>query len=37
VIWRPGCGSMLKVRQTMPDRPDEVYLVSTAVETPWWS
>jgi hypothetical protein len=21
----------------MPDRPDEVYLVSTAVETPWWS
>jgi hypothetical protein len=29
--------ALLEVEQTMPDRPDEVYLVSTAVETPWWS
>jgi len=29
--------ALLEVEQTMPDRSDEVYLVSTAVETPWWS
>ena len=29
--------ALLEVEQTMRDRPDEVYLVSTAVETPWWT
>jgi hypothetical protein len=29
--------ALLEVERTMLDRPDEVYLVSTAVEAPWWS
>jgi hypothetical protein len=29
--------ALLEVERTMPDRPDEVYLVSTAIDTPWWS
>lgn len=29
--------ALLEVEKTMPDRPDEVYLVSTAIETPWWT
>jgi hypothetical protein len=29
--------ALIEVEQTMPDRPDEVYLVSTAVETAWWT
>jgi len=29
--------ALLEVEQTMSNRPDEVYLVSTAVKTPWWS
>lgn len=29
--------ALLEVEATMPDRPDEVYLVSSAVNNPWWS
>lgn len=29
--------ALIEVEATMPARPDEVYLVSTAVDHPWWS
>jgi hypothetical protein len=28
--------AVLQVEQTIPHKPDEIYLVSSAVENPWW-